>query len=111
MKTVLAPGAPWPDPNVWTGRPVFEHKQKPARKVAPKKKAPAKTGPATKRVREKQQLTEAVLDNGVFKHPKDDPLAKARAEVDEYARQKKAIRNVSLEPKQIFYFSKAKASK
>ena len=96
IKTVLAPGAPWPKPEDW---PVpFKHEQKPIRKVAPKKKPTPKP---PKPPREKQKLSEAVVENGVFKHPKDDPVAK----------QRDAIKSLSLEPKQIFYFSKAKATK
>ena len=67
IKTVLAPGAPWPKPEDWP-KPAFTLKQKPVRVITPKKR---KLKGTNKPFRRYDLLCEVVLDGDIFKHPKE----------------------------------------
>lgn len=66
IKTVLAPGAPWPKPEDWP-KQLFTLRQKPVRVIPPRKLKSTK-----KAFRRHGLMCEAVLDGRIFKHPKEN---------------------------------------
>ena len=89
-KTTLIQGVGWPEVGEWPTR--FEHKEKPKRVIQKKPKVKAEPKPAPKP--KAQDICEVKVKDGVFQHPK----------------QGRTLKRPSLEPKQIFYFSKARSS-